>query len=213
MRLPDRLLVVTDRAQTRRPLPDVVAEALKSGARWVWLRDRDLPQTARVAVAASLQALTREAGAALIVGGDAMLAAAVKADGVQLSARGDIAQARRLLGRSSLIGVSAHSPHECEAAAQAGADYACLSPIYATDSKPGYGPALGPAVLTQAAHFLPIVALGGITPDRVAACRDAGAVAVAVMGGIMRTADVAGAVRAFRQALTENSADRHPPRP
>src|SRR6185295_10316753 len=61
-----------------------------------------------------------------------------------------------------LVGISAHSEDELAAAAAAGADYATFSPIFLTDSKPGYGPALGTAALAAATRTarLPIVALG-----------------------------------------------------
>ena len=69
-----------------------------------------------------------------------------------------------------------------------------LSPIFASASKPGYGPALGLERLGEvaAASPLPVIALGGIEDEgSVRACLDAGAAAVAVMGAAMRAADPA----------------------
>ena len=113
-----------------------------------------------------------------------------------------VAAARRLLGPNGLVGLSAHSLADLRAAARAGADYATLSPIFASASKPGYGPALGLGVLREAAILgIQIVALGGIGPDEARACRAAGAAGVAVMGGLMRASDPAGRTRAFLDAL------------
>ena len=82
------------------------------------------------------------------------------------------------------------------AAAKAGADAVTLSPIFASASKPGYGPALGLERLGEVAaavHPMPVIALGGIEDEAgVRACLDAGAAAVAVMGAVMRAADPAG---------------------
>jgi thiamine-phosphate pyrophosphorylase len=104
-----------------------------------------------------------------------------------LAANGSIAAARARLGAHALIGVSAHGDADVAAAAAAGADYATLSPIFATASKPGYGPELGVAALTRAArHGLPILALGGVTAERVDECLRAGAAGIAVMGEVMR---------------------------
>jgi thiamine-phosphate pyrophosphorylase len=76
-----------------------------------------------------------------------------------------------------------------------------LSPIYATASKPGYGPALGPAAIAASRSAgLPVVALGGIGSGAVAACREAGAAGIAIMGGLMRAGDPAGAARAHLTA-------------
>jgi thiamine-phosphate pyrophosphorylase len=64
-----------------------------------------------------------------------------------------------------------------------------LSPIFATASKPGYGPELGLAALTHAArHGLALLALGGVTPQRARECVAAGAAGIAVMGEVMRAA-------------------------
>ncbi|MDX1421679.1 MAG: thiamine phosphate synthase, partial [Kiloniellales bacterium] len=72
---------------------------------------------------------------------------------------------------------------------------ATQSPIFATASKPGYGPALGLAGLAEAAAAgLPVLALGGVTAERAPACLRAGAAGVAVMGAVMAARDPAAAV-------------------
>ena len=194
--LPSRLLVVTDRHQAALPLEDIAGEAVAAGARWIWLRDRDLPAAERRALARRLRALTRAHGARLSVGGDVALAADIAADGAHLAVGAAIAAARARLGPHALIGVSAHGVSDVAAAAAAGADYATLSPIFPTASKPGYGPALGVAALAQAApHGLPLLALGGITAERADECLRAGASGVAVMGEVMRAGGRPGGVR------------------
>lgn len=199
-RLPDDVLVVTDRHQSARSLPEQVERLLRAGARWLWLRDRDLPGAERHALARTLRAVTRAHGAALTIGADIALAEAVGADGVHLRDTGQIAEARERLGADTLIGVSSHAPDEIAAVARAGADYVTLSPIFASASKPGYGPALGIPALTEAArHGLPVVALGGIEVSNARACREAGAVAMAVMGAAMRAAQPARLLNGLRR--------------
>ncbi len=80
-----------------------------------------------------------------------------------------------------LIGVSCHTVEEVLRAEQEEADYVFLSPIFETMSKPGYGPALGLAAITEAAVRvkIPVIALGGITRDNEASCQDAGAAGIA----------------------------------
>ncbi len=83
--------------------------------------------------------------------------------------------------------MSAHSLGDLRAARDAGADYATLSPIFPTSSKPGYGPALGLDALRAATALgLPVLALGGVTAAMALSCRDAGAAGAAVMGEAMR---------------------------
>jgi thiamine-phosphate pyrophosphorylase len=194
--LPSRLLLVTDRQQAAVPLEEIVSETVAAGVRWVWLRDRDLPAAERRELARRLLAVVRARDARLSVGGDVDLAADILADGVHLAANASIAAARARLGPRALIGVSAHGDADVAAAAAGGADYATLSPIFATESKPGYGPALGFAALARAArHALPVLALGGVTAERADECLRAGAAGIAVMGEVMRAAHQPGGVR------------------
>ncbi|MGX5777409.1 thiamine phosphate synthase [Methylorubrum zatmanii] len=201
-----RLLVVTDRHGAARPLSATVGEAVAGGARFVWLRDRDLDRAARRELARELLDLVRPVGGRLVIGGDADLAAATGAQGVHVPGSAGIdgiRVARERLGSAALIGFSAHSVAEIAAAEAAGASYATLSPIFPTPSKPGYGPALGLEALRAAsARRLPVFALGGIGADDAAACREAGAAGLAVMGGVMRGSDPRSAVARFVAALT-----------
>lgn len=193
-----KLLVVTDRHQARRPLPDVIDAALQGGARWIWLRDRDLESAERQALALQLKALTDAAGATLTIGGDINLALRIEATAAHLRAGEDVHVARARLGEKALIGVSAHDETDLRAALASGADYATLSPIFPTASKPGYGPTLGTATLQRAAAMgLPIIALGGITSDHAPACMAAGAAGVAVMGEVMRAENPTTVVKRF----------------
>lgn len=185
MSLPARLLIVTDRHGCPEPLETRVAACLAAGARWIWLRDRDLPAPERAALAENLAAQLARVGGALTIGRDVELAAKVGAAGVQLGDAAAVAPARVRLGRGALLGVSAHSLAEVRAAREAGADYVTLSPIFLTASKPGYGPALGLAVLREAAVMMPVAALGGISSQTASACHNAGATAIAVMGEVM----------------------------
>ena len=187
--LPDRLVIVTDRHQAARPLVDVAEAAFAAGARWLWLRDRDLPAHQRRVLARDLADLASRYGGVLTVGADVALAADIGA-GVQVAAGDDVADARRRLGPAAWIGVSAHTHDELRRADEAGADYATLSPIFPSSSKPGYGPALGLEALREAASFeLPVLALGGVSVATARSCVNAGAHGVAVMGAVMRDAD------------------------
>ena len=203
---PSRLLLVTDRHQAAAPLDAIVAEAVRAGARWIWLRDRDMERAERRDLALRLRDAARRGGARLSIGGDVDLAAELAADGVHLPAGASVAAARARLGADMLIGISAHGSDDVATAHAQGADYVTLSPIYPTASKPGYGPALGLAGLARASRLgIPVVALGGITVERAADCRRAGAAGVAVMGELMRAAarpgGIAAAVEGFSQAL------------
>jgi thiamine-phosphate pyrophosphorylase len=194
-------MVVTDRcmaADAGHDLVEVVAAAVDAGAPEVLMREKDLPRADRHDLAVQLRAAT--AGAALIVAGDPALARAVGADGVHLAAD-DLWPGDSAAGL--LVGRSCHTPGDLMGAATGGvAAYATFSPVFATTSKPGYGPALGIGGLAAGCRAvagvgspLAVYALGGIGPAQAVACMAAGAAGVAVMGAVMRAGDPRGIVR------------------
>ena len=185
------VLVITDRRQARSSLDTIAAAVFAGGGRWLALREKDLLAAERTELARRLVALARPHGAIVTVHGDLDAVLAAGAHGVHLPSGGDPGAARKKLGRRALIGVSAHSAAEAEAAAARGADYVTVSPIFMSASKPGYGPPLGTAALGALAKRLaiPVVALGGIGETTAADCLAAGAKGVAVMGLVMRAAD------------------------
>jgi thiamine-phosphate diphosphorylase len=170
------VLVLTDRTQTGgRSLVEVVR-----GARAVILREKDLSRAERAVLAAELRSIVD----VLLVASDA----AIDADGIHLAAVDPFPQPR-----PPLVGRSCHTPDELARAAAEGCDYATLSPIFESPSKPGYGPPLGVEALGRPP--LPVYALGGVDEHNAASCRAAGATGVAVMGAVMRADDPAMLVR------------------
>jgi thiamine-phosphate pyrophosphorylase len=203
MKLPrPPLLVISDRSQARRPLAEVAAACFAGGCRWFSLREKDMPAVERRALLGEIVALGRASGATVMVHDDLAAALAAGAGGVHLPAGADPAAARARLPRG-LIGASAHGAAEAAALSAAGADYVTVSPVFLTDSKPGYGPALGLDGLAAAVAAAggPVVALAGITPANAAACVAAGAAGVAAMGEVMRAADPEATVRALIAAI------------
>jgi len=196
------LFVISDRSQAHLPLLEVAAVAFNGGCRWFSLREKDLPAAERRALLTELLALGRRYGATVMAHDDLDAVVATGAGGVHLPGGGDPAAARARLPHG-LIGVSAHSAAEAIALIKAGADYVTISPIFLTDSKPGYGPALGLAGLTEAVTLAngPVIALAGINPENARSCIDAGAAGIAVMGDIMRAADPEATARALIRTI------------
>ena len=201
--LPDPpLLIISDRSQARWPLVEIAAAAFRGGCRWFSLREKNLPPAERRAVLTELVALGRDYGATVTAHDDIDAAIVTGAGGVHLPAGSDPGTARaRLPGK--LIGASAHSAAEAGSLIGAGADYVTVSPVFLTDSKPGYGPALGLDGLAAAVAAAkgPVIALAGINPENAAACIKAGAAGVAVMGEVMRAVDPEATVRALVEAI------------
>lgn len=194
VRTPSGVVVVTDRRQAVAPLPQQVAAAVAGGARWVLLREKDLPTRERAALADRLREALAPYGARLIVAGPDPLGG----DAIHLAAA-DPAPAP---DAGVLVGRSCHGVADLERLTVE--HYVTVSPVFASASKPGYGPPLGPdglAYLCRRTHR-PVLALGGIeTPQRAAACVAAGAAGVAVMGAVMRAKDPAAVVADLCRAV------------
>lgn len=195
MRPLPRLHAVTDARVLALPDLGLRAAAIAAAGSAVALHARDRSATAEALtrVAARFAALADPPEAALFVSGRPDIAAALGAQGVQL-AGGDLspADARRVF-RGGWIGSSVHSVEEAKAAAGEGADYLMAGSIYATGSHPGR-PAAGLRLIDAIAPLgLPVIAIGGVTAERVPELRDAGAWGVAAVSALWGAADPAAA--------------------
>jgi thiamine-phosphate diphosphorylase len=203
---PPRLLWILDGAGEPARLLARAEAALAAGLPALQLRAPTLPARALHRLALALRERTRAAGAALYVNDRVDVALASGADGVQLREDSlDPASARRLAPRLR-IGVSVHDPAGLAGAANAGADFALLAPVWTPAAKPdasGIGPARAAAWIGAAR--LPVLLLGGITPARLAALRGSGAAGIAVMSAIDAAVDPGAAVRELLAGLGAGS--------
>jgi thiamine-phosphate pyrophosphorylase len=188
-----------------------VQQAIEGGARLIQYRDKSRDSAKRVTEAAGLLAVCRSAGIALLINDDVELAAALGADGVHLGRDdSDPREARRQLGPSAIIGVSCYDRFERAARAQEeGADYAAFGRFFPSATKPHAVPA-GIDLLHRARRELrlPLVAIGGVTPENGASLVRAGADMLAVVEGVFGQPDIRSAALAYRRLFsTEASPD------
>lgn len=181
-------------------LVGAVEQALLGGALAVQYRDKQGHGATRTAELKELRALCRQCAVPLILNDDPALALAIDADGVHLG-KGDsaIADARALLGPGLLIGASCYNDlSRALAAWEAGADYVAFGSFFASPTKPD-AVAAPIELLRQArqALDLPLVAIGGITPENGPGLLAAGADALAVISGVFGQADVTAAARRY----------------
>lgn len=195
-------LVTPDEPDTAR-LRERVAPLLPF-ATWLQYRNKAASAALREVQAAMLQALCADSGVPLVVNDDPWLAARVGAAGVHLGeADGAIAAARALLGDRALVGVSCYDDlARARAAAAQGAAYVAFGAMFPSGTKPGARRA-GPGLLRHArALGLPVVAIGGITPENAGIPVEAGADLIAVIGGVFDAPDPVAAARALRACAT-----------
>jgi thiamine-phosphate pyrophosphorylase len=203
-RLPSRLYAIADPDAAGCDVVDLFRQMLAGGARVVQLRWKGAAAGPLLAAAIECRRLCRRHDAWLVVNDRADVALACDADGVHLGQSDlPLPAARRLLGPDRWIGVSTHDVGQARRAAEGGADYVGFGPIFSTATKEtGYAPrGLDALRAARRAVDVPIVAIGGATPDNARSMLEAGADAVAMITALTTGPDVAGRVRAAVAAL------------
>ncbi|MBO0600908.1 thiamine phosphate synthase [Sporosarcina sp. E16_3] len=191
----------------RDPL-HVLEEALKGGVTSFQLREKGpgaLTGEELKAFALACQQLCEQYSVPFIVNDDIDLAIEIAADGIHIGQEdGYISVVRDKVGPDMLIGVSTHSVTEAIAAADAGADYIGLGPVYETQTKTDTQPVIGIETIREVASLLPglpIVAIGGISERRAGAVIKAGASGVAVISAISGEEDAGEAASRLKGAV------------
>jgi thiamine-phosphate pyrophosphorylase len=199
------LYAIADTSLLRgQALIDATAAALRGGARVIQYRDKT-GDAQRQDEAAQLLATCNKYGALLIINDDVALTALIGAHGVHIGREDEAVEAARAaLGPRAIIGVSAYNQvARAQRLAQAGADYVAFGSFFASRTKPE-AIAADIGVLTQAQRALriPVVAIGGITPENGAALITAGADALAVVSGVFAQPDPEQAARQYTALFT-----------
>lgn len=175
---------------------DAARLALEGGCRWVQLRMKEAPVEAIEPVAREVQLLCRQYGATFIIDDQVELVRKLRADGVHLGKKDmPIAEARRLLGETFLIGGTANTFEDVRTHYEAGADYIGCGPFRYTTTKKNLSPILGlegykaiTCRMREAGIHLPIVAIGGITVDDIPDILQTGVDGIALSGTVLRAA-------------------------
>jgi thiamine-phosphate pyrophosphorylase len=200
-----RLTLVTDRTQTRgRELAAVVGECLAAGLPAVQVREKDLGAADLAFLCRRIRGLTLDTGARLVVNDRVDVALAVGADAVQRASTSlPVKDIRALVGTRLRIGASVHSLPEALEAEVNGADWLVFGPVYDTPSKRAYGLPQGLDKLARVASAvrIPVIAIGGITAERVGDVKRAGAHGTAVISAILTAESPADATARFLEAL------------
>lgn len=181
------LYAITDRELALLPHDEIVAQLLVAGVRTIQLRDKTSSTKDLLDAARRCLKLTRAAGALLIINDSIDVALASGADGVHLGQEDiPVVEARRALGDEKLIGLSTHNIEQFRRALSTTADYIAVGPVFSTSTKENPSPVVG-LELVRLAHEMsdrPVVAIGGITAQRVRSVLDSGADAIAVISAL-----------------------------
>jgi thiamine-phosphate pyrophosphorylase len=201
------LYLVTDRGLSLgRATVNIVRAAIAGGVTCVQLREKHADTRAFIQEARALKELlvALEASIPLLINDRLDVALAIGADGVHLGQSDmPLADARRLLGDTMLIGISAESLEDAVRAEAEGADYIGISPVFTTSTKADIAPPLGLEGIRRirAAVSLPLVAIGGIHQENAGAVIRAGADGVAVVSAIVSATCPRSAATALKQQI------------
>ena len=165
----------------------ITRQALNAGIKAIQLRDKNRSKKEIYKEALAMKALTTQHKAALIINDHIDLALAVNADGVHLGQEDmPLADARKIMGRKKIIGISTHSFRQAKKAEIEGADYIGFGPIFHTGTKEAGKPRGLKALQKIREHInIPIVAIGGITSRNIRDVLISGADAAAIASGIL----------------------------
>ncbi len=205
---PDLYVILDRTAAGGRDLDRILQDAIAGGCRLVQLREKAWPAGRLLPLARQLRARCRAAGVTFIVNDRIDLALVVAADGVHLGQE-DLppSAARPLLAPGMILGVSTHSAEQGRAAQAAGADYIAVGSIFPTATKAGFelvGLELVRALRPEIR--VPLIAIGGITPDNVEMVIRAGADGAAVISAVCAAADPQDASRRLIEAIRASRA-------
>jgi thiamine-phosphate pyrophosphorylase len=181
--------LISDRKLYKQALPEIARLAERAGLDFFQLREKDLPVRELLSIAKNIRSVLSRTK--FIVNGSLEVALASDADGVHLQAQNIPVVTVRSKYRSLIIGYSAHNYEEMKNAADQGASYLFISPVFQPKSKNSTATPLGPAVVGSWANSMevPVFALGGIT-DRnqneliEAGCRSIAGISLFIQDGM-----------------------------
>ena len=199
-----RLYLITDRSWLgSRSLEDQVEEALEAGATCLQLREKHLEEEAFLAQAVRIKEIAHRHGVPLIINDNLRVALESGADGLHVG-QGDLQaqKARALLGPEKILGVSARTVEQALAAQAAGADYLGVGAVFPTSTKPEAAEVPWETLgeICRAVE-IPVVAIGGITAQRLPQLAGTGIAGAAVISAVFAQPDIPAAVRGLLAAL------------
>ena len=171
--------------------------ALEGGCKWIQLRMKDASDDEVRQAAAEIQPMCKEHEAVFLLDDRVELAKELHADGVHLGKNDmPIDEARRILGEEYIIGGTANTFEDIQRIAAQGADYIGCGPFRFTTTKKNLAPVLGIegyrdiiAKMRNAGINIPMVAIGGITPDDIDEILATGVKGIAVSGPVLNADD------------------------
>ena len=200
------LYAVTDRHWLgNETLYSQVEKALKGGATFMQLREKNLDEASFLEEAKEIQALCKTYGVPFVVNDNVAIAKAIDADGVHVGQSdmeaGDV---RAIIGPDKILGVSAQTVEQAKLAEERGADYLGVGAVFPTGSKDDAVEVDHQTLKAICrAVDIPVIAIGGITPENTGNLAESGICGIAVISAIFGQKDIETATRQLKEITKE----------
>lgn len=199
-----RVYAVTDRSWLRgETLYQQVEKALKGGATFIQLREKNMDNEEFLATAMEIKELTDRYNVPFVINDNVDVAIRCGADGVHVGQQDmEAGNVRKLLGNDKIIGVSVHNVEEALAAERCGADYLGVGAVFSTTTKED-AENVSYETLSEicGAVHIPVVAIGGITAENIISLKGSGISGVAVVSAIFGAEDITMAAKKIESAV------------
>jgi thiamine-phosphate pyrophosphorylase len=200
------LCFITDRKACKLSHEEMTLKVLKAGARWVQYRDKRSSRKKIYEHTVKLRRITEKYNAVFIVNDHADISLAVNADGVHLG-QDDLAigEARKIIGKDKIIGISTHNLEQAIEAEKEGADYIGFGPVFHTVTKDaGIPKGTDMLQVIKSQVQIPVVAIGGINLKNCRSVLDTEVDAIAVASAIL-SGDIENNVKIFMEIIMSSS--------
>ncbi len=189
---------------------EIARRAVLGGADILQLRAKSLPDRQILKIGRAINNLAQKNETLFLLNDRAELARIIGSDGVHLGQEDlPVKDARKILGKNKIIGLSTHSVFQAQEAARQGADYLAIGPIFATTTKPKLTPLTAKIIpKIRDKVKIPFVVVGGINLTNLSQVLASGAESVAVCSAIITAQDVLSTTKEFRQRLYQKGSKR-----
>ena len=208
------LYAVTDRSWLgEETLYEQVEKALKGGATFIQLREKELDEEHFLEEAIALKELCHKYHVPFVINDNVKIAKEIDADGVHVGQSDmEADDVRKILGEDKILGVSAQTVEQAVLAEKMGADYLGVGAVFSTSTKKDASAISKERVkaICEAVH-IPVIAIGGITADNILTLKGSGICGIAVVSAIFAAKDIEDATEVLLEKTTAmvNDKERH----
>lgn len=198
------LYAVTDRSWLNgKTLYEQVEKALKGGVTFVQLREKKLDEERFLKEAIEIQKLCRKYHVCFVINDNVEFARKINADGVHVGQSDmGVENARAILGKDKIIGVSVQTVEQALLAQQQGADYLGVGAVFPTSSKEdAVDVNFDTLKAICTAVQIPVVAIGGICASNVLSLKDSGIAGIAVISAIFSADEIESATKHLKKLV------------